>query len=127
MPLFTRKRDRPTPPAERLPARGGGHVASLAPVRLAATRHDGVLIAPHLTEKTNAAAGLRWYAFRVSRGASKISIKQAVEERYGVSVERVRTAAPRSKSVRIGRSAGRTPGFKKAIVRLSPGQTIDLT
>jgi large subunit ribosomal protein L23 len=59
--------------------------------------------------------------------ASKISIKAAVEERFGVSVEKVHTVKRGPKSVRIGRTIGKTPGFKKALVRVAPGQAIDLT
>lgn len=122
-------RKKPVPPA-RPPERPAAQPARDVPVSAAsspsARRHTGVIVAPHLTEKTNQAAARRWYAFRVRADASKIAIKGAVEERFGVSVERVRTITRGPKSVRIGRIVGKTPGFKKALVRVRPGQTLDL-
>lgn len=87
----------------------------------------GVLAQPHLTEKSNAAASHRWYTFRVAPEANKILIRKAVEDRYGVSVEAVRILGARPKKIRLGRIEGRTPGFKKAMVKLRQGQSIEFT
>lgn len=87
----------------------------------------GLVVAPHLTEKTSRASEKNWYTFRVAPGASKIAIRQALEERYGVHVRRVRIIYRRPKRVRIGRATGRTPGFKKAMVKVRAGETIDFT
>lgn len=87
----------------------------------------GLLIAPYVTEKTSAATARGWYTFRVRPEANKITITQAVGERYGVSVERVRIARRRSKEVRLGRIRGRSPGFKKAMVKVKAGQSIAFT
>lgn len=69
------------------------------------------------------------FGFVVDRNANKIQIKAAVEEAYGVSVDSVRTMnyAGKSKSrfTRAGVISGRTNHFKKAIVQLSEGDTID--
>ncbi|MEK9148335.1 MAG: 50S ribosomal protein L23 [Patescibacteria group bacterium] len=87
----------------------------------------GVIIAPHLTEKTSAAGAHGWYAFRVRPDANKLLVKQAVEDRYGVNVERVRILSKRPKRVRLGRIEGHAPGFKKAMVKVRKGQSIEFT
>lgn len=63
--------------------------------------------------------------FRVRPEANKIEIKRAVESVFKVKVERVRTINYIGKTKRVGRSAGRRPGWKKAYVTLAEGQTID--
>jgi large subunit ribosomal protein L23 len=69
------------------------------------------------------------YGFVVDRTANKIQIKGAVEEAYGVTVDSVRTMnyAGKSKSrfTKAGVISGRTNHFKKAIVQLADGDTID--
>lgn len=89
-------------------------------------RFIGLIQAPHRTEKTSQGAAHRWYAFRVADGATKPMVRAAVEERYGVRVERVRIVAPRAKSIRLGRIRGQTPGFRKAMVRLAAGDSLKL-
>lgn len=88
-------------------------------------RFIGVLISPHQTEKATAGSAIGWYTFRVAPHTNKGMVRRAVGERYGVSVERVRMLASRSKAVRLGRISGRTPGFKKAMVKVKEGQTIE--
>lgn len=65
------------------------------------------------------------YTFRVAREANKIQIRQAVEQRFGVTVIDVNTMAMRPRFKGIGQRRGMTPGWKKAIVTLAPGQSID--
>ena len=60
------------------------------------------------------------YTFRVAKDAKKIEIKNAVEELFKVSVEKVTTINMKSKPKRLGRSEGRTSEWKKAIVKLTP-------
>ncbi len=90
-------------------------------------RTIGVLAQPHLTEKSNAAAVHGWYAFRVAPEANKVLIRKAVEDRYRVSVRAVRILGARPKKIRLGRIEGRTPGFKKAMVKVKEGQSIEFT
>lgn len=85
----------------------------------------GFLIAPHLTEKTSAGSTRRWYTFRVRSDLNKVVIRRAVEDRYGVTVERVRIVPARPKTIRLGRIEGVTPGFKKAMVKVRAGQSIE--
>ncbi len=90
-------------------------------------RMVGYLTVPHQTEKASAARAGGWYTFQVRPDATKGGVRKAVEERYGVSVIRVRTLAARPKAVRLGRTRGETPGFKKAMVKVGVGQSIEFT
>lgn len=90
-----------------------------------------VLIKPILTEKANAQQEkLKRYAFKVNRKANKLEIKKAVEDFYGVSVIDVNTlVAPgknKTKFTKAGFIKGVRPAYKKALVTLAEGDTIDL-
>ncbi|MFC1705493.1 50S ribosomal protein L23 [Planctomycetota bacterium] len=82
---------------------------------------------PVVTEKTtDAATDCNAYAFEVLLDANKIEIRKAIEKIYKVKVKKVRTQRVRGKWKRVGRSYGRTPQWKKAIVSLQEGESIDL-
>lgn len=90
-----------------------------------------VLVRPVLTEKVNQQmekAGR--YTFVVDKKANKLEVKKAVEEFYGVKVEAVNTlvvpAKKKSRFTKAGLLVGRKPGYKKAIITLAEGDTIDL-
>lgn len=90
-----------------------------------------VLVKPILTEKANAQQDkFRRFAFKVNRKANKLEIKKAVEEFYGVSVVDVNTsvvpAKAKTKFTTKGVVAGRKPAYKKAMVTVAEGETIDL-
>ena len=90
-----------------------------------------VLIKPILTEKANAQQEkLRRYAFKVDRRANKLEIKKAVEDFYGVSVVDVNTAVIPGKNktryTKAGFIQGQKPAFKKALVTVAEGESIDL-
>lgn len=61
------------------------------------------------------------YTFEVSTDANKIEIKKAVEEIFGVQVAAVNTMRVEGKVKRMGRTQGRRPSWKKAVVTLKPG------
>jgi len=85
-----------------------------------------VLRAPIVTEKsTRLRAEANQIAFKVANDASKREIKKAVEDRFNVKVENVRTANVKGKPKRFGRIQGRRNDWKKAYVRLAEGQDID--
>jgi large subunit ribosomal protein L23 len=89
-----------------------------------------ILLKPIVTEKMTAQGeDMNRFGFIVDQSANKIQIKKAVEEMYGVSVVSVNTMiyAGKSKSryTRTGIINGRTKSFKKAIVTLAEGDTID--
>ncbi|TCZ74509.1 50S ribosomal protein L23 [Flaviaesturariibacter aridisoli] len=90
-----------------------------------------VLIKPILTEKANAQQeSLRRYAFKVAKKANKLEIKKAVEEFYGVNVIDVNTQVQPGKNktrfTKKGFISGVKPAFKKALVTVAEGETIDL-
>lgn len=89
-----------------------------------------VLINPIITEKVTADSEVNnRYGFIVNGQANKLEIKDAIEAAYGVSVEKVRTMnyGPK-RSVRYtktGMQYGKTNAYKKAIVQVAEGDTID--
>jgi large subunit ribosomal protein L23 len=90
-----------------------------------------VLVKPILTEKANAQQDkLRRYAFKVARKANKLEIKKAIEEFYGVTVTDVNTSVVPGKNktryTKAGFVKGQKPAFKKAMVTVAEGETIDL-
>jgi large subunit ribosomal protein L23 len=89
-----------------------------------------ILVRPIVTEKMNKQSEkLNRYGFIVDNGANKIQIKNAVEQFYNVTVDDVNTMRYQGKkSVRFtkaGLIAGKKSAFKKAIVTLAKGETID--
>ncbi len=91
---------------------------------------NDILIKPIITEKmTQAGDDFNQYGFIVSQQANKIQIRKAVEEMYGVTVEAVNTMRYRGKSrsryTRAGIIQGKEPSYKKAVVTLMEGDTID--
>jgi large subunit ribosomal protein L23 len=86
-----------------------------------------VVVRPLITEKTSAAYQDRAeYAFEVHPDATKPQIRQAIESLFGVKVTGVWTSNVRGKEKRMGQSAGRRPNWKKAIVKLREGDTIEI-
>ena len=85
------------------------------------------VVRPLITEKTSAAFQDRGeYTFQVHPDATKPQIRQAIEELFGVKVTDVWTSNQRGKEKRMGRTVGRRPSWKKAIVKLREGDTIEI-
>ncbi len=89
-----------------------------------------IIIKPIVTEKmTGLGEKLNRYGFRAERTANKLEIKQAVEEMYNVTVLAVNTSvvAPKQKMryTKSGIVKGKTEAYKKAVVTLKAGETID--
>ena len=90
-----------------------------------------ILIKPILTEKANAQQDkLSRYAFKVNRRANKLEIKTAVEQFYGVNVVDVNTLVvpgnSKTRSTKSGIISGVKSGYKKALVTVAEGESIDL-
>jgi large subunit ribosomal protein L23 len=89
-----------------------------------------ILRRPIITEKSNYQAGtLNQVVFEVDRKATKAMVKMAVETLYDVTVERVNIMVVPAKRSRRGRSRRmlvRRPAYKKAIVTLAPGSSINI-
>ncbi|QQS52040.1 MAG: 50S ribosomal protein L23 [Bacteroidota bacterium] len=89
-----------------------------------------ILLKPIVTEKMTALGDkLNQYGFLVERKANKIQIKKAIEEMYGVTVETVNTmiyaGKNKSRFTKTGVISGRKNSFKKALVTLAEGDSID--
>lgn len=81
---------------------------------------------PVVSEKSTELKGSsNQLVFKVAMNANKIEIKKAIETIFGVKVLSVRTMRVLGKEKRLGRNAGKRPDWKKAIVRLKEGDTID--
>ena len=85
-----------------------------------------ILIRPIVTEKSTAQMEQGKYTFRVPLAATKIQIRQAVEQIFKVKVQAVNTMRYEGKLKRMGRTQGRRSDWKKAVVTLKPGEAIEL-
>jgi len=90
-----------------------------------------ILVRPIITEKVNTQMERNGrYTFEVGKAANKLEIKKAVEEFYGVKVAEVNTvvvpAKNKTRYTKAGFLSGRKPSYKKAIVTLAEGDSIDL-
>jgi large subunit ribosomal protein L23 len=90
-------------------------------------RHYDVVLSPHITEKSTMLSEHNAVVFKVSSGASKPEIKDAVEALFNVKVTGVNTVVTKGKSKRWKGKPYQRSDFKKAIVTLAEGQTIDVT
>ena len=99
---------------------------------MAKLRHEEVLRRPVITEKNTLLMEQNQYTFEVHPDATKIQIKDAVEDAFSVRVKAVNTlnvkAKPKSRFVRRGASriTGASRGWKKAVVTLFPGERIEI-
>jgi large subunit ribosomal protein L23 len=84
-----------------------------------------VLTRPLVTEKSNAMMQDNRYTFVVPLTTNKVEIRQAVEQIFKVKVLAVNTIRVMGKTKRMGKTQGKRPDFKKAIVKLAPGQRIE--
>ena len=90
------------------------------------TKYLEIIKAPVITEKSEAERANGKYTFKVDPKANKIEIKQAIEKLFNVKVKSIKTLNVKPKKRRVGRYTGLTNCWKKAIVTLAEGQTIDL-
>ena len=85
-----------------------------------------VLLAPVVSEKSYSLQEDRKYTFKVHKDAHKTQVRQAVEELFGVHVENVNILKVQAKPKRRGLTKGIRPGWKKAIVQVRAGETIEI-
>lgn len=89
--------------------------------------YTDIIIAPVITEKSyhlNEKGNV--YVFKVVKNANKNQIKKAIEEAFKVNVVKLNTSITKPKEKRVGRYTGQRKTYKKAIVTLKEGQTIEL-
>jgi large subunit ribosomal protein L23 len=85
-----------------------------------------ILLAPVVSEKSYGQIHANKYTFKVHQDAHRTQVRQAVEELFGVKVARVNMLKVQSKPKRRGMFRGTKPGWKKAVVQLKPGETIEI-
>ena len=88
--------------------------------------HRDVLLAPIVSEKSYSLLDQNKYTFLVHRDSNKTEIKIAVEQIFGVKVDRVNTANRQGKRKRTRAGFGRRKATKRALVSLRPGDSIDI-
>ena len=84
-----------------------------------------VIIKPVISEQSMDLAQEKKYTFKVAKNANKIEIKKAIEEIFKVEVDTVTTLNVMGKMKRVGVHQGKTPDWKKAIVKLKGTKTIE--
>ena len=84
-----------------------------------------IIYAPIITEKTAMMANENKYALKVDSRANKTEIKQAIESIFNVKVVSINTANSHAKKKRVGKYTGMTNKYKKAIVKLAEGNSIN--
>lgn len=87
---------------------------------------EDIIIAPVVTEKSAGNAERGIYTFKVVKTATKTQIKNTIEKAFGVNVVKINTLNTKPKDKRVGKYTGKTKTYKKAIVTLAEGQSIDL-
>ena len=84
-----------------------------------------IVLGPVVSEKSYAGTAESVYTFKVHQDAHRTQVRQAIEQLFDVNVVRVNIVKVQPKPKRRGLTKGVRPGWKKAIVRLRPGQTIE--
>ena len=90
-------------------------------------RHYDIVLAPHITEKSTMLSETNSVVFKVAPNASKPEIKAAVEALFNVKVTGVNTIVTKGKTKRWKGKPYQRSDFKKAIVTLAEGESIDIT
>jgi large subunit ribosomal protein L23 len=88
--------------------------------------HTQVILAPIVSEKSYEGSTRSRYTFKVHPDSHKTQIRQAVETLFDVKVERVNVITVQAKPKRRGAIKGTRPGWKKAVVQLRAGDTIEI-
>ena len=84
-----------------------------------------IIIRPLITEKSTTLMAEGKYVFEVAKAANKIEIAKAISQIFNVKVASVNTVNVEGKVKRMGRSIGKRSDYKKAIVKLAAGETIE--
>ena len=88
--------------------------------------YTDIILGPVITEKSSSVASSGIYMFKVAKKATKPQIKDALETAFGVKVKSVNTLITKPKDKRVGKYTGQTKTYKKAIVTLMSGQSIEI-
>jgi large subunit ribosomal protein L23 len=100
-------------------------VKTVAPNKVSVAA-SGVIVKPLVTEKSATLGSANQYVFVVSKNANRIQVRSAIKAMYGIMPSRVNIQNVRGKAVRFGRARGKRKDWKKAIVTLPKGKTINV-
>ena len=89
-------------------------------------RNPDIILGPVITEKSVTGNQNGVYTFKVAKSATKSQIKSEIERQFGVKVVSVNTLITKPKDRRIGKYTGKTKTYKKAIVTLAQGSSIEM-
>ena len=89
--------------------------------------HLDTIISPNITEKSTSLSEFNKIVFKVHKGASKKAIKKSVEKIFKVNVIKINTINLKGKTKMVRNKKSFKPGYKKAIITLKKGQSIDLS
>ena len=88
--------------------------------------YTDIILGPVVTEKSSSVASSGIYMFKVIKSATKPQIKKALEDAFGVKVKSVNTLITKPKDKKVGKYTGQTKTYKKAIVVLQDGESIEI-
>ena len=100
-------------------------VETPAAMKLKSANLRSILVKPRISEKSAKSSQSGKYIFEVAIKSNKVEIRKAVEQTYQVKVVRVNIIRTEGKKRTYGGTSGKMSNFKKAIITLQPGQTID--
>ncbi len=89
-------------------------------------RNPDIILGPVITEKSYTEQQKGVYTFKVAHNATKTQIKKEIEAHFGVKVLNVNTLNTKSKKRRVGKYTGKSKTYKKAIVTLAQGSSIEM-
>ena len=89
-------------------------------------RNPDIILGPVITEKSMTQNQEGVYTFKVDKRATKTQIKSEIERHFGVKVLSVNTLITKPKARRVGKYTGTTKTYKKAMVRLAQGSSIEM-
>ncbi len=126
-----KKQDAPTKAAKKAPvkkvaAKGKKEETAAVAKKAMPANLSKVLVKALVTEKAAHLSSIGQYAFEVSRQATRVDVRNAITAKYGVVPEAVNIQLVRGKWVRFGRFNGQRQTWKKAIVILPAGKSMDV-
>ena len=89
-------------------------------------RNPDIILGPVITEKSMSGNQESVYTFKVDKKATKTQIKSEIERQFGVKVLNVNTLNTKPKARRVGKYTGQTKTYKKAIITLAQGNSIEV-
>lgn len=125
VPAAGAKRDS-APPASQPKDSQGGRAKSARAKKEDTGEAYRILQRAVISEKSTMLNSKSQYVFAVAEAANKIDVRRAVRSLYGVEPQKVNIRRVRGKFLRYGRTEGRTKSWKKAIITLQPGQSLDI-